>query len=78
MTAILSFAVSIVPLIYLLFQEFFSAQARAREQDKEFQIDQANLKLIVDAAVQKWVEKSAKDSADASNAWDRADEDKKP
>jgi hypothetical protein len=71
----LEFAKELVPLVVLIFKEFFSAQAREREADRVFKIDQDNLRKIVDAAMQKWTERAAKDSIGAGNAWDIADED---
>lgn len=70
-----AFIVSVVPLILLIFQEFFSAQARAREANRKFELDQETMKKLVDSAVQKWNDKNAKDSAGAGNAWDKADGD---
>ncbi len=60
-------------LCLLLFSEYFSARARAREENKQFVLDQAAMKLIIDAAVLKWNSKNAADSAQAGDAWDEAD-----
>lgn len=68
-----TFLVAIVPLILMIFQEFFSAQAKAKEEDRKFVIDQALLKQIVDTAVNNWNAQNAKDSSGASDAWDSAD-----
>lgn len=75
MTAIWGFVTAIIPLLLLLFNEFFSAQARARAANEKFVIDQAALKKIVDEAVNKWNSQNAKDSGGAGNAWDNADSD---
>lgn len=71
------FVLAIVPLMLLLFKEFFSAKARARAADEVFKVDQATLKKIVDSAVQGWIQKNAADSAKAGDAWDQADKDQK-
>lgn len=60
-------------LVLLIFQEYYGALARAREKDDKFTLDQANLKLIVDAAVLKWNASNAKDSQSAGDAWDHSD-----
>jgi hypothetical protein len=63
-------------IVLLIFKEFMSASARAREEDKTFKLDQAALKLIVDEAVRKWNSSNAKDSDGSSDAWDKADDKK--
>lgn len=69
----------LLSLAALIFKEFFSAQARAREADEKFELNQATFKKIVDAALAKQLASMAKASADAGNAWDGADGDlKKP
>ena len=68
---------TIFPLLLLIFQEFFTAQARAREEGKAFVLDETTRRAIANAAVQKWIDRSAQDSAQAGNAWDKADEESK-
>jgi len=68
-----AFITAVVPLILLLFQEFFSAKAKAAEADKKFELDEAKFKTLVDAAMKKWIAKNAKDSAGISSGWDSAD-----
>lgn len=65
--------VAIIPLMLLIFKEFFSAQARAREAGEKFQLDEKTRRAIADAAVKKWIDSNAKDSGDAGDAWDNAD-----
>jgi hypothetical protein len=72
---ILEFAVSLIPLIYLLFKEYLSAEAKAKEQDIQFKLTQDILRSITDAAFQKWIDRAAKDSQDMSDSWDAADQD---
>lgn len=64
-------------LMLLLFSEYFSARARAKEEDKAFNLDQATLKAVMDSAVLKWNTQNAPDSKKAGDAWDNADQDKK-
>lgn len=68
-----AFIVSVVPLVLLIFQEFFSARARARKANEEFVLSQTELKALVDAAVTKWHSGNAKDSGDAGKTWDEID-----
>lgn len=65
--------IAIIPLMLLIFNEFLSAQARARAADEQFKLDQESLKKILDGALQKWIQRNAKDSAGAGDAWDNAD-----
>lgn len=66
---------ALIPLVFLIFKEVFSAQARARAADEKFVLDQTTVRKIVDAAVGKWVERNAQDSIGQGNAWDQADRD---
>jgi hypothetical protein len=76
--AVLSLIGSIIPLLLLIFQEFFSAQGRARQANEKFTLDQEKLKEIVGIAVERWNERNAQDSVGAGSAWDQADQDLKP
>lgn len=60
-------------IVLLIIKEYLSASAKAKEEEKKFNLDQAALKVLVDAAVLKWNEGNAKKSDDAGNAWDNAD-----
>lgn len=71
--AYLEFAVSIIPLIYLLFKEYFSAEAKAKEENRKFKLDQVVLQQITQDAFQKWIDRSAKESTDMGDSWDAAD-----
>jgi hypothetical protein len=73
MLEIISALVALIPLILLIFQEVFSAQARARARNEKFTLDQAQLKLIVDTALNHWLQGNAQASKDAGSAWDEAD-----
>lgn len=70
------FVISIVPLVYLFYQEYLSAAARAREENREFEINQAELQKIVEAATTRWISRNAEDSRGAGKAWDASDDDK--
>lgn len=60
-------------LVLLILQEYFSAKSIAREQDRKFELSQAELKKLVDSAVLKWNQNNATDSKKAGDAWDQAD-----
>jgi hypothetical protein len=70
----LEIVAALIPLVFLIFKECFSAQARGKEENRKFELNQATLKGIVDAAVQSWLQSNSKDSRGASKAWDNADE----
>lgn len=74
-TSILALILAIIPLVILIIQEFLSASARAKAANEKFELDQANLRKLVDSAVEKWVARNAVDSRDAGDSWDRADKD---
>lgn len=70
----LELIIALIPLLYLIFKECFSAQAKAKQENRKFIISQIELKKIVDTAVDKWSQNNAKDSKGASSAWDQADQ----
>lgn len=73
--SIFGLILAIIPLVTLIIQEFLSASARAKAANEKFELDQANLKKLVDSAVEKWVARNAVDSKDAGDSWDKADRD---
>lgn len=69
--------VAIIPLVLLIFKEFFSAQADAKAANVKFTLDQETLQKIVNSALQKQVARMAADSQGVANAQDAADADAK-
>jgi hypothetical protein len=64
---------ALIPLLILIFKELFSAQARAREENRTFVLNAEALRAIVHAAVEKHIAMMAEVSQGAGNAWDAAD-----
>jgi len=71
---ILAFLTALFGLGLELFREYFSAQARARKNNEQFQIDQKKFNELVQSVLNRQQQADAKDSADADNAWEIADE----
>lgn len=71
----ITFLVQIVPLIIMIYKEYYSAKAQADADNKKFELDQAAIKAIVDAAVDQWNQANLGNSMGAANAWDKADQD---
>lgn len=64
---------AIVPLFFLIYQEWMSDRAKAKKENKKFILDQTAFNKIVDAAVDQWNEKNLLKSKEAKSAWDAAD-----
>lgn len=69
--------VAFIPLLLLIFQEFLSAKARARDADQKFELNQETYRAIVNAALNKQLDGMAKASQGAGSAWDSGDDNKK-
>lgn len=67
---------SILSLVILIFQEYFSQKAKSQAADQKWQMDQTTFQGIVNTALQKQALKMAQDSAGAASGWDAADADK--
>lgn len=65
----------IFKFLVLIFGEYFSARARAREKQEKFEINEAKFQELVNNAMERMRELAKKESAGAGNAWDAADKD---
>jgi len=70
---IIAFLTALFGLALELFREYFSAQARARQANEQFQLDQKKFNELVQNVLSRQQQQDAKDSAAAGNAWDAAD-----
>jgi hypothetical protein len=68
-----TFLAGVVSLLGSLFAQYFSAQAAAREAEKEFRLDQATFHGWVRKAVTDQAAANAPASGGAGNAWERTD-----
>lgn len=64
---------ALMPLVVMIFKEYFSAEARAREAGRVFTMNQTTLKQIVDAAISKTIANLPTESAGQGAAWDAVD-----
>lgn len=69
--------IALIPLITLIFKEFFSAQSRARAANQAFVLDQATFQKIVTNALNQQLMRMALDSQGVGSAQDAADNDAK-
>lgn len=73
LAGIVSILGAVLPLVLEIFKEYFSAQARARAEEKAFKLDQEAIKQFIQSAWQKRLESMAKDSKGQGDAWDEAE-----
>ena len=69
----ISFLVELIPLLIMIYKEYYSQKAQADAENQAFTLDQATKLAIVNAAVDKWNSANSDNSTGASNAWDAAD-----
>ncbi len=73
MTALIGY---IFQFVVLILGEYFSGRAQAREELKEFKIDQAKFEAMTSVCVSKMREQNRKESAEAQAVEDRIDQNK--
>lgn len=64
-------------LVMMIFKEIFSASARAREEDKKYQLDKEEFLKAADLALQKMRKQLVEDSQGAGSIDDKMDQDLK-
>ena len=67
----------IVQLLILILKEYFSARSKAKEERREFKLDQTAWAVIVKNALAKMRADAGNDSAQAGHVEDQVDEDLK-
>jgi hypothetical protein len=73
----MDFLADIVKLFLLIFGEFTEARSKAQDTNQQFQLSQTVFHALVQQALLKMRQNSAKDSLSANTEWDQADQDKK-
>ena len=71
---IIAFLTALFGMALELFKEYFSAQARVRQANEQFQLDQKKFNEIVQNVLNRRQQSDAKDSAQAGDIWEIADQ----
>lgn len=74
MTTWVSLAIAIIGLAVLVIKEFYGKAARDRAEEAELDLAQKALEQSAQAALLKLRESAAKESSQAGEAWDQADQ----
>lgn len=78
MSGLFPFLGALFPLIWEIYKQYLSANAKAKAANEKFDLNQTTWRAIVKSAVEKQIGKNAGDSAGAGSAWDEADKDPRP
>jgi hypothetical protein len=70
----IEFLAGLVSFLVLIFGEFFSARARAREEDRQYRVDQEEFKRLASQALTRLRQQAREDSGQAGPVEDQLDE----